>query len=660
MIAIKATRAPKDDDPGPSRKRYLPKAVASSRLPLYIALALAAAVAYLESLFPSLAGKAPAPPAEEEPKAAAPGASSLTAEAAPEPGQSEEEGEAAAPNFVEGEVLEEPVGSSALIRREPKAFVLLDSPSINFAVPEVAVRTATGQFEFRPRIGNDNQPRMGGGIGGGGGGNGGNGGGHGVRPESPQGPDSSGEDDDDEPENPGNSGGGDGGPALNRAPRARSAYLGDFVTGHAVVITFAMLLQQADDPDGNTLTVSDAEVSSGTLTAIDGGFLYTPAEGELGFGTVTYKIGDGQAAVLNTASFRVVLHHPVTGTDGDDVIAGSPHADAVDAGAGDDNVDAGAGDDVVHAGSGSDIVVAGAGNDSVFGETGNDVVFGSSGNDIIFGGAGDDRLFGEAGDDLLDGGEGNDILSGGSGNDVLRGGPGDDQLAGDTGGDILDGGPGTDLLQGGDEADYLDGGEGSDDVQAGDGDDVITATLDAADDRYDGENGNDTMDISASVLGVIVDLATGKATGVEIGEDVISSIETVLGGQGDDQFIVGTAPVSIVGGMGADDFRFAAIALPSEAAPTVHSIQDFSAGDRIFIESRYQVSKETTQEVADLFQEVYGEQHSSDGRSIRYHNEVHDSMERTRLEADLDGDAVYELAINLDGRHVLFIAENIA
>jgi hypothetical protein len=112
--------------------------------------------------------------------------------------------------------------------------------------------------------------------------------------------------------------------------------------------------------------------------------------------------------------------------------------------------------------------------------------------------------------------------------------------------------------------------------------------------------------------------------------------------------------------VGADDFRFAAIALPSEAAPTVHSIQDFSAGDRIFIESRYQVSKETTQEVADLFQEVYGEQRSSDGRSIRYHNEVHDSMERTRLEADLDGDAVYELAINLDGRHVLFIAENIA
>jgi len=63
---------------------------------------------------------------------------------------------------------------------------------------------------------------------------------------------------------------------------------------------------------------------------------------------------------------------------------------------------------------------------SILGTDGDDVLTGSPFDDIICGFGGNDRIDGGDGNDVLFGGEGDDELVGGAGNDCLIGGPGDD------------------------------------------------------------------------------------------------------------------------------------------------------------------------------------------------------------------------------------------
>jgi RTX calcium-binding nonapeptide repeat (4 copies) len=63
---------------------------------------------------------------------------------------------------------------------------------------------------------------------------------------------------------------------------------------------------------------------------------------------------------------------------------------------------------------------------SILGTDGDDVLSGSPFDDIICGLGGSDRLDGGDGDDVLFGGEGDDVLAGGAGDDCMVGGPGDD------------------------------------------------------------------------------------------------------------------------------------------------------------------------------------------------------------------------------------------
>jgi hypothetical protein len=117
--------------------------------------------------------------------------------------------------------------------------------------------------------------------------------------------------------------------------------------------------------------------------------------------------------------------------------------------------------------------------------------------DRLAGGSFDDRLFGLGGADSLRGNAGNDTLNGGAGNDTLSGGAGDDTL---NGGDDFD------------VADYTD----------------ATANLN-------------------------INLATGSATGR--GTDVLSSIEGVIGGLGNDVIRGGGAGERLLGGAGNDTLR---------------------------------------------------------------------------------------------------------
>ena len=90
------------------------------------------------------------------------------------------------------------------------------------------------------------------------------------------------------------------------------------------------------------------------------------------------------------------------------------------------------------------------GNDIICGTPGSDHIDPLKGNDIVWGGAGDDTVHEDVhesgGNDRLYGQGGNDHLSGGGGADQLYGGTGDDELSAGRGGvrDIVDGGPGRD------------------------------------------------------------------------------------------------------------------------------------------------------------------------------------------------------------------------
>lgn len=355
----------------------------------------------------------------------------------------------------------------------------------------------------------------------------------------------------------------------NRAPRlSGSVYLRDVGSCAMTLIAVADLLRNASDPDGDALSVRNLTASSGTVQHTADGWSFAPsAPGPV---TLSYEVTDGQHSVAQTATFNVVAALALSGTAAADVIVGTDCADAINGCGGDDNIDARGGADTVFGGGGNDHIMGGDGNDTLLGGNGNDVIFGGRGNDEISGGKGRDRLFGDEGNDTIFGDVGDDQLYGGSGNDLMFGGKGHDEMYGDAGNDILSGGSGHDRMDGGSGRDHLMGEQGSDILSGGEnddvlsggadrdtvygdgGDDIIVGDIDGADDRYDGGEGHDTIDYSAALAAVNVDLASGQATGWEIGQDTLCSIEKVEGGHAGDS-IVGSDASEALHGNGGDD-----------------------------------------------------------------------------------------------------------
>ncbi|MGU3363103.1 cadherin-like domain-containing protein [Methylobacterium sp. M6A4_1b] len=368
---------------------------------------------------------------------------------------------------------------------------------------------------------------------------------------------------------PAGDGTGDPGGRRNRAPVATGpVHLADTTGCALLAIAMNDLLQNVQDPDGDPLTVRNVTVSSGSLARDGDGWVFD-GDGP-GPVTVAYEVTDGEFAIAQTASFDVVARNAIAGSGDDDLILGTPCADDIAGGAGGDIIDARGGADLIDGGAGDDHIVAGAGDDTVLGGAGDDVIFAGAGADVVSGGAGNDRIFGEAGndillgdagDDLLDGGEGSDVLVGASGADLLFGGTGDDRIDGGEGNDQAFGDLGRDIVSGGDGDDRLEGGGGDDvladgggrDVALGqDGDDVLVAARDGAEDVLDGGDGADTLDLTATTMGVSVDLAAGVSAGSETGRDRLVSIETVRGGSGDDVLLGSSAAETLAGGAGED------------------------------------------------------------------------------------------------------------
>jgi len=264
----------------------------------------------------------------------------------------------------------------------------------------------------------------------------------------------------------------------------------------------------------------------------------------------------------------------------------------------------------------------------IFGGAGNDQLSGGSGRDRIFGDDGHDILFGEADDDFLSGGSGDDAIFGGAGNDVLYGGVG---------------------------ADTITDGAGRDVVLAGEGDDLVVAALDAAHDSYSGNAGHDTLDYSAAGEALMIDLSNGTAQGTEIGHDVISGFEAVLSGAGDDHFRFGGQSVFLEGGTGANIFEFMSSHADTMSDDSIYRILDFKVGDLVRM-ARYDIYKNGEAD-RDDDEWIYGSPASQAESPIRYRIEIGDEEDWTKIEADLDDDDLFEMAVLLYGRHELTVVE---
>lgn len=227
-------------------------------------------------------------------------------------------------------------------------------------------------------------------------------------------------------------------------------------------------------------------------------------------------VGSAVGAASQNAEIEAPRCHgrlaKIVGSDGDDVLRGTPERDVIWGGKGDDTIYGSLGNDLLCGGAGADLIHGGRGNDEVDGGAGDgDHAIGDLGDDKVMGGGGArDEVAGDLGIDIVSGGAGNeDLVHGDYGWDRMSGGAGKgdiasfatkiaggrgsgvwaslerhrargdghdrlfgfeglegsafrDTLTGNKQGNVIDGGPGDDHIFGAGGPDSIDGGQGSD------------------------------------------------------------------------------------------------------------------------------------------------------------------------------------------------------
>jgi Ca2+-binding RTX toxin-like protein len=292
----------------------------------------------------------------------------------------------------------------------------------------------------------------------------------------------------------------------------------------------------------------------------------------------------------------------ISGGDGGDEIAGGLHDDDLRGGNGIDtvsyaDVDRGFGvhvqlaDEMAEFSDSSyvferDSVI---GFENVIGTRYRDFINGSAEANVLEGRDGDDFLYGYGGDDTLIGGDGDDVLAGNEGADHFDGGEGSDWAdcgllgvaypdpnqsivislanpemntlwaAGDTYASIenIRGSLVNDTIYGNDGDNIIVDPHGSNVLYGNGGNDTLAGSRDAADWFYGG-TGEDTVDYSSehspSDDFVTVDLLHTALNAGDAAGDRFSSIENIVGTEGDDTISGNSANNEFRGGEGNDRF----------------------------------------------------------------------------------------------------------
>ncbi|MGB0904401.1 MAG: calcium-binding protein, partial [Mangrovicoccus sp.] len=345
--------------------------------------------------------------------------------------------------------------------------------------------------------------------------------------------------------------------------------LGDYFEGE---ISYVSLSDSPVDPIYGTS-------GSDTLT----GTVYS--EEFIGNGGNDRILGEGGDDTITAGGGRDTIY----GGAGDDSIEAGSSTDYIYDGTGDDVIDAGSGNDHIYAGAGADTIIGGSGRDwlrfnqaeadslgavtvdltagtglggaaegdvisgieYVFGTSHSDSLSGSSSSNRLYGGGGDDTIYGQGGNDYIRGGAGADYLDGGSGSNYLLYDQSPDNITvnltdhtvtgGEATGDTIIGfrhvvtGTGDDQIIGSSQGNSLQSGDGDDILSGMGGSDWLRGGLGA--DTIDGGTGTDWLDYWSDTIGVTVNLADETVAGGEAQGDVISNMENVRGGSGDDSLI---------------------------------------------------------------------------------------------------------------------------
>ena len=329
--------------------------------------------------------------------------------------------------------------------------------------------------------------------------------------------------------------------------------------------------------DGAALT----KFEGGTVTSVEAvtadllGGTNTLSYAETG-ATVSVLVILANATASGFSSIANIAN--VTGGNGADVLIGGNGANVLNGGAGDDVLIGGLGNDALSGGGGIDTASFTTETDAMF----VDLVAGTARRgsaaalvedtlatiEYVIGGSGDDDFRGNGGANSIEGGTGKDTLVGLGGADTLFGGLGDDTLVGGAGNDTMSGGDGDDAFTYafGDGADAVDGGLGNDalNVTGIAANDTLNVIFDGASlTNFEGGtvvgvetvqadllSGTDTLTYAGTTATVIVDLATGAASGFTS----IAGIENVVGGSGNDILTGGAGTNTLAGGAGNDTF----------------------------------------------------------------------------------------------------------
>lgn len=258
---------------------------------------------------------------------------------------------------------------------------------------------------------------------------------------------------------------------------------------------------------------------------------------------------------------------------------------------------------LIYGGAGSDTLFGGAGENTLYGDGGDDYLnawitssvcslFGGSGNDYLVIGDGGGVLDGGSGADTLYGGDGGDTYvvdsasdwviesyvpfydndpnpkdtvqstaswtlganlevlqlegsqningTGNSLNNTITGNSAFNTLSGLDGWDTVDGGSGNDSIAGGNGNDSLIGGDGNDSLNGGAGNDYLN-----------GGAGRDRAIFDGSSA-ITVDLSKSVAQNTGLGSDVLTNIEDVTSGNGNDHLTGNSAANRLTGGKGND------------------------------------------------------------------------------------------------------------